>query len=85
MSERGNYATKVDLEELNQVKQDLHELSNEHNVTLSLVEEMKMAVSNNKSSSEKQLKAVKDQVGEISKQYIDIQYEAAQNKQFLED
>ena len=85
MSERGNYATKVDLEELNQVKQDLHELSNEHNVTLSLVEEMKMAVSNNKSSSKKQLKAVKDQVGEISKQYIDIQYEAAQNKQFLED
>ena len=35
-----------------------------------------MAISNNKSSSEKQLKALKSQIDEINKQVIDIQYES---------
>ena len=46
----------------------------------SLIEETKMEVSNNKSSSEKQFKAVKGQIDEVSKQVIDVQFESGQNK-----
>ena len=44
-----------------------------------------MEVSNNKSSSDKQIKAINGQIDEFSKQVIDVQFEARQNKQFLED
>lgn len=44
-----------------------------------------MEVTVNKGSAEKQIKAVKSQITELSKQVIDVQFEAGQNKQFLED
>ena len=73
------------LEELESLRQEIKEVSDHCNVNQSLVEETKMEVFNNKSSSDKQLKAVKGQIDEVSKQVIDVQFEAGQNKQFLED
>ena len=73
------------LDELESLRQEIKEVSDHCNVNQSLVEETKMEVSNNKSSSDKQLKAVKGQIDEVSKQVIDVQFEARQNKQFLED
>ena len=59
------------IEELNSVRQEIKELSQNWNITQSLVEENKMAVSTNKSSFEKQLKAVKTQIDDLKKQQID--------------
>ena len=68
------------LEELESLRQEIKEVSDHCNVNQSLVEETKMEVFNNKSSSDKQLKAVKGQIDEVSKQVIDVQFEAGQNK-----
>ena len=55
------------LEELESLRQEIKEISDHCNVNQSLVEEAKMEVSINKSSAEKQLKAVKSQIEELSK------------------
>ena len=44
-----------------------------------------MAISNQKSSTEKQFKAIKAQIDIAEKQVIDVQFESDKNKQFLED
>lgn len=54
-------------------------------MTQSEVEAAKMAISNQKSSTEKQFKAIKAQIDIAEKQVIDVQFESDKNKQFLED
>jgi len=57
-SQRDRVAT-VAAEELDSLRNEIKEINANCNLTQSLVEETKIQVSNNKSSSEKQFKAIK--------------------------
>ena len=68
------------MEELESIRQEVRDISHANNLTQSQVEETKMAVSNNKSSAEKQLKALSSRLDDISRQLVDSQLESGQNK-----